>query len=258
MAKIKPVFWTSFFEQKETVETLTEQSNANVDFYVLLSGSTIITTLGLILDNSVIVIGGMLVAPLLFPILALGMGVTTSSKQAIKRSLLIIGEAVFLVAIIAFFIGFLFNITESTSIMHFASQTTIAHFLVAFVSGIVASFAWVRQSVSASLPGIAVSVALLPPLATFGIAISMFEKATMSGALFLFIINLLGIALASVIIFALFGFSGLQKVQEEVIEEEKEMEEIKKQIKETNSASEKVGEDEIVIEEIKENTIKNT
>lgn len=236
--KIKPVFWTSFFSQKETVETLTEESRANVDFYVLLAGSTIITTFGLVLNNSVVVIGGMLVAPLLFPILALGMGVTTSSKQAIKRSLAIIGESVFLVAVISFFTAFLLNAKEVTTTMQFASQTTIIHFLIAFTSGVMASFAWVRQNINASLPGIAVSVSLLPPLATFGIGISMFEKTITSGALFLFIVNLLGIAIASVIVFALFGFSNMQKVQEDIIEEEEEMEKIKKQIKETAAISE--------------------
>jgi len=253
--KIKPVFWTSFFAQKETVETLTEESRASADFYVLLAGSTIITTLGLLMDSSVVIIGGMLVAPLLFPILALGMGVTTSSKQAIKRSLAIIGESVLLVVAIAVFVAFLLNPNGSTSMMQFASQTTISHFLIAFVSGVVASFAWVRQSINEALPGIAVSVALLPPLATFGVGISMFDKIVTSGALFLFIINLLGIALASVIVFALFGFSGLQKVQEKVIKEEEEMEKVKKQIRKTKDVAERIGgEDEIMIEEIKENT----
>ncbi len=257
--KIKPVFWTSFFDQKETVETLTEESRASADFYVLLAGSTVITTLGLLMNSSVVIIGGMLVAPLLFPILALGMGVTTSSKQAIKRSLTIIGESIILVTVISFFVAFLLNPNGATPMMEFASQTTISHFLIAFVSGIVASFAWVRQSVNELLPGIAVSVALLPPLATFGIGISMFEKVVSSGALFLFIINLLGIVLASVIVFALFGFSGLQKIQEKVIKEEEEMEKIKKQIRKTKDVAERIGgEDEIVIEEIKENTQKTT
>ncbi len=250
--KIKPVFWTSFFNQKETVETLTEESRASVDFYVLLAGSTIITTFGLVLDNSVIVIGGMLVAPLLFPILSLGMGVTTSSKQAIKRSLATIGKSILLVGAIAFFVAFLLNTKEATATMEFASKTTIIHFLIAFTSGVMASFAWVRQNINASLPGIAVSVSLLPPLATFGIGVSMFEKTITSGALFLFIINLLGIALASVIVFALFGFSNLQKIQEKIIEEEEEMEKVKKQIRDTKAVSERIGGEEGVETEDKE------
>jgi len=255
MTKVKSVFWTTFFEQKKTVEDLTEESSTSTDFYVLLAGSTIITSLGLLMDNSIIVIGGMLVAPLLFPILALGMGITTSSRPAIKRSLAIIGKSIFLVTIIAFFVAFLVNPAEPTSIMHFASQTTIGHFLIAFVSGIVASFAWVRQNINASLPGIAVSVSLLPPLATLGIGLSMFDKVITSGSLFLFIVNLLGIALAGVIVFTLFGFSGLQKVQEKVIEEEAEMEKIKKQIRETRKSTERKTEgDEFTIEKIEKST----
>jgi uncharacterized hydrophobic protein (TIGR00271 family) len=238
MTKIKSVFWASFFDQKKTVETLTEESHADADFYVLLAGSTIITTLGLIFDNSVVVIGGMLVAPLLYPILALGMGITTSSRQAIGRSFAIIWKATIMVTIVAFFVAFLLNTKEVTEIMRFASQTTNSNFIIAFVSGIMASFAWVRQNINASLPGIAVSVSLLPPLATLGIGVSLIEKDIISGALFLFIINLLGIAIASVIVFALFGFSSLQRVQEKVIKEEEEMEKIKKQIRKTRLALE--------------------
>jgi uncharacterized hydrophobic protein (TIGR00271 family) len=240
--KINPVFWTSFFDQKETVETLTEESHASADFYVLLAGSTVITTLGLLMNSSVVIIGGMLVAPLLFPILSLGMGITMSSKQAIKRSLTTIWKSIFFVISISFFIAFLLNPDSITQTMQFASQTNISSFLVALVSGVVASYAWVRQNTNSTLPGVAVSVALLPPLATFGIGISMFEKTVTSGALFLFIINILGIAIASVVIFALFGFSRLQKVQEKIIKEEK-----------MNDVSKEISDEDIVVEKIDEN-----
>jgi len=219
--KIKPVFWASFFDQKKTVEALTEESRADTDFYLFLAGSTIITTLGLILDSSIVVIGGMLVAPLLFPILSLGMGVATSSADAINRSLLTIAKSIILVAVIALFVSFLMDGHKITPVMELASQATVAHFLVAFISGIVASFAWVKQNINGQLPGVAVSVSLIPPLATFGVGLSMFERTITSGSLFLFLLNLLGIVFASVIIFSLFGFSNMHKVQEKVIDDEK-------------------------------------
>lgn len=224
MEKIKPLFLTNFFEQKKTVETLIEESRADSDFYLFLGASAIITTLGLILDSSIVVIGGMLVAPLLFPILSLGMGVATSSKEAIGRAFGILAKSIALVFIFSFILSFLTDATKVTDTMRLASVATINHFLIAFVSGIIASFAWVKQNVNASLPGIAVSVSLIPPLATSGIAVSLLQKEVISGSIFLFIINLLGIVLASVIMFSLFGFSNLHTVQEKIIDEEKERE----------------------------------
>jgi len=220
MEKVKPVLLTNFFEQKKTIETLTEESRADMDFYLFLGASSIITALGLMLDSSIVVIGGMLVAPLLFPILSLGMGVVTSSKDAIIRSIDILWKSIIIVFLFSFVLAFLLNGSGVTETMYRASQATLSHFLIAFVSGIVASFAWVKRNINASLPGIAVSVSLIPPLATFGIGISMFEKGITSGSLLLFMINLLGIVLASVIVFSLFGFSGLQSVQEQIIDDE--------------------------------------
>jgi len=220
--KVKPVFWTSFFDQKKTVEALTEESRADSDFYLFLAGSTMITTLGLIMDSAIVVIGGMLVAPLLFPILSLGMGVATSSADAIMRSIVTIGKSIALVTAVSLSIAFLMNGNEITSVMQLASEATISHFLIAFTSGIVASYAWVKQNVNGQLPGVAVSVSLIPPIATFGVGLSMFERTITSGSMFLFLLNLLGIVFASIIVFSLFGFSNMHRIQEKVIKEERE------------------------------------
>lgn len=225
MANVKPVFLTNFFEQKKTVETLSEESRADADFYLFLGASAIITTLGLVLDSSIAVIGGMLVAPLLFPILSLGMGVTTSSKEAIARSFKIILQSIGLVLAFSVALAFLTKANGATEVMQLASEATTGHFLIAIVAGTVASFSWVKQDINATLPSIAVSVSLIPPLTTVGIGISVLDQSIIAGASFLFILNLLGITLASVIIFSLFGFSNMHTVQEKIIEKEQKEEE---------------------------------
>ncbi len=244
------VFFSNFLEQKKTVETLTKESRADIDFYIFLAGSGIITTLGLLVNSSVVVIGGMLVAPLLFPIMSLGMGIVTSSKEAINRSITTIGKSVLLVFVISFFIAFLMNAQVATPVIELASTASLEHFIIAFVSGIVAAFAWVRQNTNASLPGIAVSVSLIPPLSSFAIGVSILDKGIASGSLMLFIINLIGIAIAGLLVFSLFGFSNMQKVQEHVIRQEKK-ENGKKKKKEEEEAD---SEEATVVEKIPENT----
>ncbi len=251
------VFFSNFLEQKKTVETLTKESRADIDFYIFLAGSGIITTLGLLINSAVVVIGGMLVAPLLFPIMSLGMGIVTSSKEAISRSISTIGKSVLLVFVISFSIAFLMNAQTSTPVIELASTASLEHFIIAFISGIVAAFAWVRQNTNASLPGIAVSVSLIPPLSSFAIGVSLLDKGIASGSLMLFIINLIGIAIAGLLVFSLFGFSNMQKVQEHVIREEKKengkakRNKVKKEEKiEEDSNSEEAT----VVEKIPENT----
>jgi len=217
---IKSVFSTSFFEQKKTIETLIDESRADYDFYLFLFVASLITTLGLLMGNSVVVIGGMLVAPLLSPILSLGMGVATSSQEAIKRAFVIIGKSVLVVFIVSLLTAFLLNNEGITKEVEMASTPHFAFFLIAFFSGIVAAYAWVKNNINASLPGVAIAVSLIPPLCSVGIGLSLASGDIISGSLLLFIMNLLGIVLAAIVTFSLFGFSNLQRVEEKKIKEE--------------------------------------
>ncbi len=235
---IKPVFFTTIFEQKRTIESLLKESQANNTFYLFLSLSTFITTLGLLSNYAVIIIGGMLVAPLLFPILALGMGIATTSFHAITRSLRTIVQSVCIVFLIAFVTTFLLNGEEVTDQMRLASNLNLIFFLTAFASGIIAAYAWVKENTSNTLPGIAVTVSLVPPLAVSGIAASFFSRELFAGSFTLFLINFLGIVLASTIMFVLFGFPSLQKIQETKIHEE-EAEENKEKEKKIEEKAEK-------------------
>ena len=219
---VKSFFLTNFFEQKRTIQSLLSESKAESTFYVFLSVAAFITTLGLLMDSVLILIGGMFVAPLLFPILSLGMGIATSSSQAITRAVRIILKSAIIVSIVSFATAFILGSGgTTTNQMLLASSPNLLLFLAAFAAGIIAAFAWIKENITTKLPGIAVTVTLLPPLSVIGISISLFSRELFAGSLALFIINLLGIIVGSTIIFALFGFSGLQKVEEERIEEEK-------------------------------------
>ncbi len=235
---IKPVLFTNFFEQKRTIDSLLKESRAGSTFYLFLSLSSFIITLGLLINNAVIIIGGMLVAPLLFPILSLGMGIATSSRGAIKRALGIITKSACIVFAVAFVTAFLLNAREVTGQMELASSFNLIFFLTAFASGIIAAFAWVKENISSTLPGIAVTVSLIPPLAVSGIAASIFSRDLFSGSLTLFLINLLGIVVASTIVFALFGFPALQGVEEREIHEEAARAEKERRQKEEADAAE--------------------
>jgi uncharacterized hydrophobic protein (TIGR00271 family) len=216
----KPILFTSFFEQRKSVEHLVEESRADGDYYLFLTFGAFITTLGLLINNPVVIVGAMLVAPILFPILALGMGVVTASREAISRSVRNLAKSIILVVIVSALTAFLINQTEVTEQLVLVSSPNFLFFLIAFFSGVVAAYSWAKQNVSATLPGVAITVSLLPPISAVGIAMTLGMRDVFSGSLMLFFINLLGIALASIVVFSLFGFSALGRFQDEKIEEE--------------------------------------
>lgn len=220
----KPVLITNFFQQRKTVDSLIEGSRADEDYFLFFVFAVFITTLGILIDNTIVVVGGMLVAPILFPILALGMGVVTASREAIMRSSKNLAKSVFIALVISSATAFLINGGEVTELMMMTSNVSFIAFIIAFFSGVVAAYSWAKENVSETLPGIAITVSLVPPLSTIGIALTLFSREIFSGAILLFLINIMGIVLGSVIVFSLFGFSSQAKWQAKKIREEAELE----------------------------------
>lgn len=217
----KSVFVSSYIDKQKTIASLLQESRDSGDFYFLLGLGTFITTLGLLIDSAIVILGGMLVAPLLFPILSLSMAVVTSSKLAVWRSLKIILRSIVLVFVISLLTSFLFGGGQEVG-GSLLSQIIpdLFLFLISFAAGLAVSFSWARKDLSATLPGVAVSVSLIVPLAGLGVAISTLDRLLIAGSVTLFLMDSLAIVLAGIVIFALFGFSNLQKEEEDKITEE--------------------------------------
>ncbi|MDP3996743.1 MAG: DUF389 domain-containing protein [bacterium] len=236
---MKSVFLSNFFEKRKTVETLIDESRVDAGYYLFLFFSTFIVALGLIFGNAVIIMAGMLIAPILSPILSLGMGIATTSRRAIVRSVIILIRTAVLITGISFVVAFLTGQRGITDEMILASSPDIWLFLVAFFSGIVAAYSWIKQNTSVTLPSIALSISIIVPLSAVGIVLGSLPMLheVLFGATVLFAINLLWVVVASTIVFVLFGFSNLQQWQEKKIEDEKNiLAEIKKDKEEAKNA----------------------
>lgn len=208
-------------QKKEAVNLLITESRTDLNYYVLLGVSTLITTLGLTLNNNAVVIGGMLIAPLLTPILALGLGITTISKPATLRSLFGIINSVTYVLLLSFLLSLIIHdknyLTEEILIR---AQSSNLYFYIAFLSGLGATFAWVQKKVAYTLPGIAVSVSLLPPLCVSGIALAQANPDILINSLSIFFLNFVGIVFASIVVFLFFRFRHLKSFEEKKISKE--------------------------------------
>ncbi|MDA2922917.1 TIGR00341 family protein [Patescibacteria group bacterium AH-259-L07] len=182
--------------------------------------SSVIVTFGLLLNNIAVIIGGMLVTPILFPILSLSMGVVVGDRKLMKRGGIVIARSAGVVVIISALISLMFISKEITPEIVSRVSSNLAYFLIALFSGAAAAYALSRPSESEVLPGVAITVALIPPLSVLGIAISLFQWEMIVGSLGLFFFNLIGITFSALVVFSILQFHEIKDVIEKKIKAE--------------------------------------
>jgi len=232
-------------QKRKTFDKLFLDSTPSYDFFLMLVLSAILVSIGLLINNSVVVIGGMLVAPILSPILSFSMGVVVGDIKLMKRAGEVIVQSILIVVIVSLIISFLTIDRELTPEVFSRAHPSLAYFLIALFSGLAASYAMARPNLSEKLSGVAISVALIPPLSALGIAFSFFDIRVIVGALGLFALNLIGIIFAALVVFSIFRFYEIKesmdkkiraeekKISKEEREKNKEkIEEIERQVKE--------------------------
>jgi uncharacterized hydrophobic protein (TIGR00271 family) len=184
-----------------TYETLIASSKASKDYYLLLVFSCIIALFGLYENSPATIIGAMIVAPLLGPIMGFSASVLWGDVKNIFGSIITLVKGIFIVlAMTSLLSHYIPGIAVNTEI---SARTHPAFFdlVIATACGLIGSYGAVNKKISGSLTGIAISVALMPPLCTVGIGIGLLKADVAVGALLLFATNLLGISLGSIIVF---------------------------------------------------------
>lgn len=179
------------------VERVQNASQWNVDFIALICLSTAIATLGLMQNSTAVVIGAMLVAPLMTPLIGCGLAVVQGNgflmKNASKSVLL-----GFLVALVlAMLMGTVIPHAGLTTEMLSRGKPNALDLAVALISGIAAAYATARPNLLGALPGVAIAAALVPPIATSGVALAHGDFVTSAGAAMLFFTNIIAIVLGA-------------------------------------------------------------
>ena len=185
-------------ERTSLVDRIQASGEWNLDFVLLMSSSTIIASLGLIDDSAAVIIGAMLVAPLMTPLLGHGLAISQGNPKLAHMTL----KAAFLGFLTAFGLATAVGLASrefvaATPEMAARDWPQLLDLLVAFVAGLAAAYASGRPGLLAALPGVAIAAALLPPIATSGLALSIRDFDLAIGALLLFGVNMVAIVLAS-------------------------------------------------------------
>ena len=201
-------------------------SKPSLGFFVLLICSAVIATLGLLSNSTAVVIGAMIVAPLMDPILSLAFGLTISDNKLVKRSAITVAIGVAVVVITAWILTSMIGPAEVNREITSRTAPTLIDLGIATAAAVAGAFTITRDRLSNSIAGVAIAVALVPPLCVNWIGLSLgpeivavFGRGTVSGltnqiadgSFLLFLANLIGITLASLVVFMVQGYGSLLK-----------------------------------------------
>ena len=179
-------------------------------FILMLALSAIIATGGIVEDSTAVVVGAMIIAPLMTPMLATALSTITGDGRNALRSLLItLTGAAFVVALAVLVTLLAPGGLQLAGNAQVAARTAprVLDLVVALAAGVAGALAVVRKDVPEVLPGVAVSISVVPPLCVAGTALAMGSWQLGYGALVLFATNFFAIQLAGGAVFAAVGFS---------------------------------------------------
>ncbi|XLQ20436.1 MAG: TIGR00341 family protein [Candidatus Moraniibacteriota bacterium] len=210
-----------------SVKELIDDSTPRPSFFFLIVLSALMAACGLLINNSAVIIASMLIAPILSPILSLALGIVIADGKLISRSFFtLLKSAGYAIGLSAIATWLLWNFTSSSNFMIELNpeileriEPSIVYLLIAIIAGTATAFARVKPDLSEALPGTAIAVALVPPLATVGIGIATLNMSVVSGALAMFILNAVGIVLAAMVMFSLMNLYTKKTVIEKTVEQ---------------------------------------
>ena len=184
------------------------QSRWNFDFVFLMILATGIASFGLMQNSPAVVIGAMLVAPLMTPLLGSGLALMQGNLPLMRTCLRSIFLGFFAALGVGALLGWIGPLSDLTSELAGRGNPSLLDFGVAALSGIAASYCVARPGLSSALAGVAIAAALVPPIATVGISLTLQKWDNAEGAALLFGTNVVTIILASCFTFFAIGVRG--------------------------------------------------
>lgn len=211
-------------ERVEVYKQVRRGARPKIDFFMMIGLATGIATLGLLVNSPAVIIGAMLVAPLMSAIMGLGLAMIQADGKLLRLAASATLRGMLLAIGVGVLAGLFLPVTEITAEIINRTRPNLFDLGVALVSGLAGAYALCRKEMSASLPGVAIAAALVPPLGTVGIGLAWTLNVAVGGAipeqiifpgdgwqiaqgaLLLFLTNLVSISAASAFIFFLLGF----------------------------------------------------
>ncbi|BAY52203.1 hypothetical protein NIES2134_101930 [Thermostichus vulcanus NIES-2134] len=208
----------SFRYHRRTPESLNQltqrlytESHLNVPYLVLIVTSCAIATFGLLANSAAVIIGAMIIAPLMAPIRGLAFASLSGDIKLFRDAAIALGTGTVVAIGMSWVIGLFVRLEMYGSEIMARSQPTLLDLGIAVVAGAVSAYAIAEPRVSNTLAGTAIAVALMPPVCTIGLGLAQGNGRLTLGATLLYLTNLLGIALACMVLFVICGYIPLRR-----------------------------------------------
>lgn len=194
-------------DRDETIEAVRKDISFQGHNAWILIFSIFVASIGLNADSTAVVIGAMLISPLMGPIVGMGLGTAINDATMLRRSLINLGVMVGLSLLTATLYFFISPMKEITDELAARTYPTILDVLIAIFGGLALIVAKAKKgTISNAIAGVAIATALMPPLCTAGYGIATGQWTYFGGAMYLFCINAVFIALATFLVCKLLKF----------------------------------------------------
>ena len=195
-------------DHADLIHELRQGSAWGPDFIVMLGLAAAVSTLGLLQDSPAVVIGSMLLAPLMTPMMGMGLALAQANIKLMRMSLKSIILGLFLTVGISFAIGFITPTGETLSeeVLARGSPNVLDLMIALFAAG-AAAYAMARPNIIGAIAGVAIATALVPPACSIGISLAHGAWLNSLGAALLFFANLVAIMAASSFTFMFLGIT---------------------------------------------------
>lgn len=204
-------------EFRDLFQVLRDNARPKASFLVLMVLSTILATFGLFSNSTPVVIGAMILAPLMSPIISLSMATLRQDRQLIIDSVYTILAGLGFAFLCAVIITLVTPLNAPNREIMSRTTPNLLDLGIAVFSGVAGAYAHAREEVAKTLAGVAIAVALVPPLAVAGIGLGWWNGEIFFGAGLLLLTNLGGMVLAGALTFLFLGFSPFRLARQGLI-----------------------------------------
>lgn len=194
-------------EYRDLFVSLRDNAKTTSSYLVLMILSVLLALTGLYANSAPVIIGAMILAPLMSPIISLAMGLARTDSSLIRNSMKTLVTGIATALFCAVLVAWIIPLDNLTNEMRARLSPTLLDLSVAIISGIAGAYAYAKEEIAKSLAGVAIAVALIPPLSVLGIGIGWADWAMARGAFLLLITNMFGISLAASVTFLAMGFA---------------------------------------------------
>ena len=193
--------------------TLWRLSVPSFNFHFMLGLSTIISTLGLLANSVAIIIGAMIIAPLMGPIVGMAFSVAMGNRKLLRRSSLTLLKGVILTIVVSWLTASAIGLETVESEVLSRTNPTLIDFGIAMAAGMAGAFTQTRRSIADAIPGVAIAVALVPPLSVIGIGLALKEQEIAVGSSLLFLTNLICIIFFGSLVFLFQSYGNIDRAK---------------------------------------------